>query len=130
MCNHPSYTSLSAKVIGCPASGPTLDLFYPVNQFVRVGVPNGRGVFKLWPEKGIVSSLAYSWYFCLVVAANKSKGPVYIACNAVNMEVPGEITVDINSQIFGTGDKIQGLSMQYIVSFNCLLDLEPVTCTT
>ena len=54
-------------------SSPPLDLLNLFRFHFSMGVPNGRSIFKLRPDQGIVGGLSHSGHFCSQRMAKDAK---------------------------------------------------------
>ena len=97
-------TRLSIEITDCQASSSSLDLFSLGYPHLGVRVPQSQGVFQLWPNQGIACRFTDLWHLCLNVPPDKAKRPVCSPYYSLSVGIPGQITGDINPEIFGTCD--------------------------
>ena len=80
-------------------------------------IPNSWNILQLGTIKGLVGHFPDFWGFNFDVSFGKCERPVSICCNSGHIRVPAHVVGDIHPQAPSTGDWLQYLAMEYILSF-------------
>ena len=67
-------------------------------------------------DTGTCKSFSRIWQTYFYISLYKAQGPIGTCCNLVHMRVPAEVVRNVHPKVPGTGDCLQDLVMEYMLS--------------
>ena len=121
-----SDASCSGLLVRGPPDCASLEHFNLMGILLSVGVPNSWSILQLGTYKGLVGHFQDFWGLNFDGSFDKAERPVSICWNSGHKRVPAHFVGDVHPQVPSTGDWLQYLAMEYILSLKGAL--EAVTC--
>ena len=111
---HGGNTAFPGVVVHHIPCCPVLDRFNLVNSFLGRWRPYTTSILCYWLHKGVITAGLHITGRGAKVATKEAKGLHTLLVSVVNMFVPRQLVVELNTNVFGRGNYFQWVAMDGI----------------